>query len=597
MTFTDQRRSWRYSGPLYFAALLAAFGLVDRSVVVAWADPPAEEKEGSNEESLQEEAPGDKTWRGEYPELDLEVISEREFEAAWQFDFVVDDQPLGEVLEQLVQNEEGWKVGIMPHPALEQKISLDLKKVGTLEAIEEACRAADVHPLYRTYSDLNKIRGLLAGKRRYRSTGPTEIQKKRDARYQTVVEQGLEATIELESGKYPAIEGVNVANQEIPSVVFAGPVRVRIEAIYEDAPHSSGKLELGYTWLPGPGDIFPTEKDQHARFPILVTSIRGFDGQNLMGHGSSWSGGAIETKLAHQTRNLPIKNLLRDVEGIEMIAGELLVSIPRSWATAWFENPQKKQTVKEDSFHVSTQWRPPAGQEFYFSLEIPWERGRGNSLDRLSAFAFDADGKLIGAEHTLGGGGGTSGMGSSIKIQQPPALVAIAAMFDADAVRYPFRFYDIPLSRYQEQPEKLTKLDYGDHPTPITIESEGLVPKKRGIVRLKIHNHSNKDIQEYRATIYIVDTKGKPVKGKTASIMSGGYLSTLDEKPKYAYVLDAGKSKTSEQRIYNFTPRQEDKMQVEVREVIFSDGTKWNNDTSVLNGRYFIPEGLLLEDD
>ena len=586
MISREDRRRRRCFWLLAGAMLLVGIGVGERTIGSAWADPPAVEEETIDE----------KAWEGEYPELPLPVLSEREFEAAWQFDFVVDDQPLGEVLEKLVQNVEGWKVGILPHPVLEQKISLDLKKVGTLEAIEEACRVADVHPLYRTYSDLNKIRRLLAGRKRYGSTGPTDSQKKREARYQTVVEQSLEATIELEPGKYPAIEGLNVANKEIPSVVFAGPVRVRIEAIYEDAPHSTGKLELGYTWLPVAGAIFPTEKNQRAEFPMLVTSIRGVEGQDLMGHGSSWSGGA-DTKLGHQTRNLPIKNLLRDVEGIEMIAGELRVSIPRNWSTAWFENPEKKQTVREDLFSVSTQWWPPEGQKFFFNLESPWERGRSNSLDRLSAFAFDAEGKLIGVEHSLGHGGGTSGMGSSIKIQQPPALVAIAAMFDADIVRYPFRFYDIPLSRYQQQPEKLDKLDYGDHPTPITIESEGLVERKRDIVRVKIQNHSNKAIQEYRATIYVVDSAGKPVKGKTSSLTGGGYLNTLDDKPKYEYVLEARESKTRECKIYNFKPRQEDKLRVEVREVTFGDGTKWRNDTSVLTGSYFIPEGLLLEDD
>lgn len=513
-------------------------------------------------------------WEGEYPQLPIQKITREEFDAGWQIDLSVKDWPLGDVLEKIIQGEKGWQVEIAPNAVLNKKISLDLKKVSRLEAIELACREIDYHPDYSSSNRLNRYDAL--------SKKLRDIPQEKWADFINEFNGTTNATIlSVRPGKYPAIEGQSPHNEPYPSVAFAGPVRLQITELTEDAPHTTGELKLKVQWLPLPKNVGPNAPDEVEEMHWQMGAIISTEGDNLLAssNGSTF-GGLSQTNLFGLEKSYSLKSLLKDIDRIALLSWQVHFYLPTEWKPMWFEYPKSGDKVTKGDFTVTYggRWYPEPASGFMLDHSSYGSRG---SMKQMRIFAFDSEGDPVDPGVSLVDGTRTSGR--SLHLSETPALFVVVPITKSVDVAYSYAFKDIPLSKHKQQPEKLTELDYGDHEAPVSVKDLQPVEKeeeepigKRGDVNLmqaKLTNHSNKPIQQVRVAVFQVDDQGKP-RHRRGGGRSFLYFRSDDGFAQVGTMIDPGETITKETYYHKLLDK-EIKYGMEIDQVIFLDKTEW----------------------
>ncbi len=511
-------------------------------------------------------------WEGKYPELPIQKVTREEFDAGWQIDLSVEDWPLGEVLEKIVKDEKEWQVEIAPNAVLDRKISLDLKNVSRLEAIELACREIGYHPEYGNGHLIDQYDAL--------SKQLRDVPKEKwnefiaEFHHQT---NATPTTLSLRPGKFPLIKGMSPRKEPYPSVAFAGPVRLVVTELNEDAPNATGQLKLKMQWLPLPKSVGPNSNSEAEEMHWRLGAIISPEGDNLLasGYGTSY-GDLSRTYILGCEKTYLLKSLLKDVDRIGTLSWQVHFYLPVQWSPMWFKNPKSGDKVTKDGYTATY-----GGQWFSGSVSgFMFDRGRyarNGNLKQIRIFAFDSEGYPVDPGVSLIDG--TKTAGRSLGMRETPALFVIVPITKTIDVAYSHAFEDIPLSKHEQQPEQLTTLDYGDHEAPVSgknlerVEADTELFETRGgtgLMQMKLTNHSNKPIQEVRVAMYKVDDQGKRIDGSSSFLYFRGG-NGFDQVGK---LLDPGQSVTAETHHYD-VPAKDVKLQTEINRVIFLDKTQW----------------------
>ncbi|RCS43979.1 hypothetical protein DTL42_18520 [Bremerella cremea] len=531
------------------------FWLAAEATSFAQEDTPAAEKESTQ------------GWQGEYPELPIPKMSVEEFEQQWQIDAKFDQVPLGEVLQQLIASFPGLRAEVAPHHALEQKISLDLKKVSHLEAIERACRQAGYHPSYYRYDPdnpsmtnwLNRV-----------NNKPLEKRTDFDRQVLNHIDKNLDATIALSPGKYPVVDGLA---HEYPSVTFAGPLRVQLTDVLQNVPNATGKVSVSFLRLPLPGKVVRHDGKDFYELPWELVTLRGNPGRSVKesSRTSGWS--PTKSILLSESRNLLLKGLLQNANELEELTGEFTLLLPQAWKPIWIENPTVGKSIREGDYEVQIIELSTERLGFYIRCKKPPTPPFHDFCRQYRVFAFDAQGELISPDDAIYQGF-FSGFGNFIPLHGKPALVAIVPITEVQEIKYQHRFTHIPLSEHEKQPSAVEPLEYGEHKEPISVEVLGFTDDSRNKVRLKITNHSNKDLWEVMINVGVKGPDGDL--NQVNSILDTGhfYMSSLDNKLNYKALVPAHGSYVSERDLQHVPPEKA-KLAGKAYSAEFSDGTKW----------------------
>lgn len=512
-------------------------------------------------------------WEGEYPKLPIEKVTREEFDAGWQIDLSVEDKPLQEVLESIVKPVTDWDVEIEPHDVLSKKISLDLKKVSRLEAIELACREVQHHPEYSSTQNSNRFDNITKKLQELPREQWDDFLK--NLHYDD--NANVPTIIKLVPGKYPAVKGIGKRAEPYPSVAFAGPVRIQIKEIKEEAPLATGEVELQFEWLPLPKHVGPEANHEPAEMNWQIGAIIGPQGENLIAdkdsqiHQRGIYGTGDKSLLNSRTKRMSLSGLVQSIDRIGMFFCHVHFYLPTEWKPIWFENPKSGDVKTVDSYRASYggKWYPGNASGFMFDVN---GLGSREHIKQIRIFAFDGDGNSVNPGVSLIEGTKTSGR--SLHFFETPALFVIVPITRSIDVEYSQAFKDIPLAKYESQPKELPKLEFGDHPAPVSAEDLQRVDDERGTMRMKLTNHSNKPVQEVRVYVYRIDEQGNPISGNTSFLyFQGG--SGLNE---FSKLMDPGKSVVDEAVHYNPPPK-DAKLRARVERVIFLDKTLWQRES------------------
>lgn len=517
-------------------------------------------------------------WEGEYPGLPIEKVSREEFDAVWQMDLQVKDQPLGEVLQQiLADKKDQWKVKLWPHPNLNSKITLDLKGVSHLEAIEWACRWAGVYPVYnrfRPYDDDDEP--FLKDHLKRLLETPRDQPEGYSAMIVTAHREKLDMIIDLEVGVYPPIEGLEELDSPVRSVTFAGPVRVQLDQLHEDASSAAAHLELTFDSLPVLHNIEQTFKGFSSPIPWELGEVRSPQGTNLISGASIYSV-TSETPLHGTSRQIELKGLTSDVDRIAKMSGEFRFKLPQAWDVIWIENPQVGDVIEEGPYRVSIEVVTANRVGFRYRIVDIRSLVPGKPRGNVMAYAFDAEGHLLNLKNTVAIMGDFVEASGYVTVTQMPALIAVVPTTEVTLADYTYTFANVPLTKYKQQIKKLEPLSFKGHSEPIEVEPLGISKVDKMKVKLRITNHSNKDVRELEIEVGPVDEQGALVNRLISTMYSSGHVNTWDGPTKFVPVIAAGDSMTEERTISTAIPRQA-KLGAEIRKIIFSDGTTWSRD-------------------
>jgi hypothetical protein len=463
------------------------------------------------------------------PFEDWAAVDAQQFAASWQTDLEVQDRPAKDVLTDLEGN-----LGLLLMPPVEapagpglpkaqsQPVSLHLHGRSRLEAIEDACRQAGLHAEYQM--------GIVR------------------------VRQGPRP--------WPA--------------ACAGPFLVEVESVKEFPPWPTGMLTLKClaARLPAPvADLLST--DDEAFLPTHVTAANGSDLYRANYASSAPRAqvpAGLDTRIYEKQMNVPLKNLLRDLDVIHEVRGRVRVVLPTKVSAVRFDS-LVPGTVQQAGGVRLTLRQPggtaPGRAELQAVLEFETQGADGLALRWM---AYDAKGTALRGDR------GRPAPNGLLRLEVPgdTAAVALKVVTQTQKVVFPFELRDIPLQRV---PRHIEPLHFSGHAAPVEVEvlrigppSGGASPGAPGAsvaVDLRVRNFSQKDLEHLRMKFTYLDAVGQRLK---EAEREGGKSPALEGRP--AAVVRANSEDTL---TVNDPDRPEGTSRITavLLAVSFADGTTW----------------------
>lgn len=484
-----------------------------------------------------------KPWTGPRPELPVYPMTVEQFNAAWEIDLDVVEQPLAKVIEQIVAevplwqpqlqvatDEENAGAAVVLSGALEKPISLKLSQVSRLEAIERACEAAGVYPEY-------------AFEREFADSKPT---------------------IRLHTGPRSRKFGRAEANPASQLVAFVGPQMIELTRVNEYPPYAVGSLELRRLSLPLPAPVRNLQEGPACTFERVLLA----DGRDVhAGHGGA-THVIVPTILDVRNDRLQLKDLLRDVTQLAEVQGDVKLPIPLKTSVAWLDSLAEGYKTQTDELSVTLLTNSVSYGSWYLRYEV----FSAGSLEGLVAFAFDTNGELIETDSfgTSWAPGFNQGTGS-LNLAREPRMLAVVVIDKQTAFASKFSLKHIPLARSAEQPAELPSLTFDGFDHPLTIGAGEL--KRDAIfkeVELTMTNYSNKDIREIELTMHYLDAQGNKLRDNPTS-MAAKYDNAHEP---YPILVKAGATTKRVQTAY-LCPDETKQVTLTVSSILFADLERW----------------------
>lgn len=486
-----------------------------------------------------------KPWTGPRPELPVYPLTVEQFNAAWEIDLEVADQPLAKVIEQIVAQVPLWQPQLLVatdeqnagsalalSSALEKPISLKLSKVSRLEAIERACEAAGVYPEYaherEPAADSKPVIRLHAGPR----------------------------SRKLSSGE---------ADSASQLVAFVGPQMIEVTQIQEYPPYAVASLELKLLSLPLPSPVVNLVEGPTCTFEHVLLA----DGRDVLAGPDGITRVIEPTLLDVRNDRLQLGGLLKDVSQLAEVQGFVRLPIPLQTSVAWLDSLEVGYQVQTETLSVKLLTNSVTPNSWYLRYEV----FSGASIEGLVAFAFDAEGRLIPTDSfgTSWAPGVNQGTGS-LNLSQEPRMLAVVVIDKQTVFESAFALKNIPLAKSAEQPAELTKLAFDGFDHPITLDIGEL--KRETIFKeaeLTLRNRSNKDIREIEFTMHYLDAQGEKLRDNPTSIAA----KYEDSKEPYPILVKAGGTTKMMQTAY-LCPDETKQITITVTSVLFADLERWN---------------------
>lgn len=440
----------------------------------------------------------------------VEAVTIDEFNSAWQTSLDVSDKPAIEVLRQLAEEcglelQEEDDVA----EALAKPVTVKLDAVSRLAAIEEIAGQVGLYPRYT----LRKL-------------------------------------------------GFRQGPRPLPAV-FAGPFLVEVAGLDEAVPYATGSVELRLlaAAIPTPAIAqikslnysMDVEEDDVLTFRLL--EVAGTGGQDILRDNSVGMMPQATRTMIVLERTVDLKNLVRSVEQIEQLNGELSFALPTKMTTLKFANIGKGTAASAEGISMEISSVHPGEMS---TIEVEFE---GIGSDRVTIVPLDADGEAMEVNGSSGSSFGEKGF-RSVFMEGTPASIEARVIQETERVRVPFELGGIALESHGQMPEAIEPLKFeGDQPITVEfVEFKGSGDSKE--IVLRVANHTNKDLAMVHLQLNYFDASD----------------NKLDDSPHghsggRSFVA-AGDTEDIEVSTF-FMPDNTESIRVDVKSATFADATEW----------------------
>ena len=418
----------------------------------------------------------------------LQKISPERFETAWKRDLAAQNRPASEVLAELLA-----PMGVLPPSdtgdgLIDAPVSVSLKGKSRLEAIEAVCAQIGHYPEYPYTPEMRY--GVMGG------FVETFAQS-----FGEMAEEGDDAHA---SNALRLIKGARPR-----PAFFFGPLMMVVREIKQHSAYATGHLSL---------TVFGADID-HGVFELLgetddpfhVETLEDRNGNSLLHsitHGMRFSPYG-EGAFFRLDRTVHLKSLLRHIAEIREFSGKMVFHLPEAMLQGEFrfENDGEKRTESLGPLSVVS-WRK--AKEIFLEFAGP-SSVLGNRLVKYAP--ADARGEPVFVSTTghnwaiIEGSDEPGEVSAQISLSRPAASVACKYVSRVENVEFSFSVKSLALPSPELMPEALPPLEHPNFDEPVSLEFVELDRSDPyfGKARVRIVNHSNKDISRIEAKFVYLD--------------------------------------------------------------------------------------------
>jgi hypothetical protein len=345
--------------------------------------------------------------------------------------------------------------------------------------------------------------------------------------------------------------------------IFAGPFMVEVSRLDEAVPYATGSVDLRLLAAAIPTAAiaqikslnFSADVEEDDTLTFRLLEVTGTGGQDILNDNSVGMMPQATRTMIILARTVDLKNLIRSVEQIERLNGELSFVLPTKMTTLKFPNIDKGTTASGDGLSMKIGNVSPGQMSM---IEVEFE---GIKPDRVKIVPLDADGKAMEVN-----GGGSSSFGEkgscSVFVEGTPASIEARVIQETERVRVPFELSGIALESHGQMPEAIEPLKFeGDQPVTVEfVEFKGSGDSKK--IVLRVTNHANKDLATVHLQLNYYDAADKK----------------LDDSPhghsRGRSFVAAGGTEDIEVSTF-FMPDDTESIRVDVKSASFADATEW----------------------
>lgn len=412
--------------------------------------------------------------------------------------------------------------------ALSQSVGRDVRGLSCLEAVEMLCSDHGLHAVFPSVSAM--IQAAAQG-----SSADPETH-----------------AIRLKAGP-----------RAMP-VTFVGPFAITVSKLEQHAPYGRGSLQINtqsHGLEPGVLGLF-SQLDETVRLGAAVND----QGANLMAQdGVRYVGGGLTFGNSFEDdTQVDLKNLLRGVSRITRVDGTRHILLPLQVEEARFDTLTKGATAQLGSLEARI---VEVGESVAIDFTAP-----GMKLDELVVLGFpmDDEGNGVQVYYEDSSSWSPDKMRYQLQAAARPASLRIKVVTARQVLDYPFELENIPLPRHEEMPESIEKLSMGTHAAPLSVTFERFVEVENQFpqARLKVQNHSNKDVLSLNVQFHYLDGAGKTIEA---------FPHTITAPPSFDGPSPMVKAETADQvdTTAFFRPDTARGVRVTIESVEFMDASVW----------------------
>jgi hypothetical protein len=498
--------------------------------------------------------------RAQTPFDALGPVSLADFSSAWQMDVDIENQPAETVLLALAR-EIGRPVRspfdgfpgmvrrdprlarespTLPQPikqALQRPVTLHLHKVSRFGAIEGICRLVGLHPVYEANSLL-----LQPGPRRLPAAacGPFL----------------LEATFVSETP--------DEATGTLALNLHVMPMPAKLAALSQVLPLHVSNLQ-----------IIGAAGEDHFHRRRSIFSPQG-SGAILRQNHSGTFDVALDHSKTSMTWNLPLKNLLRDVDRIALVRCSIGLNLIRAAQQLHLEPVVEGSYAGDSDVRIVLRKIEPGPIE-RGPPEIPPGIGSSSSGYHYRFRAEGLAGRLLCWQAYPRRTTGNPQFGKAYPTSQgdfsrsptiAPESFDFKVLSPGEELTWDCQLHDIPLSRPLR---RLAPLRYEGHSAPVSVEVEPLRGER---VWLRITNHSQKRIDAVVLKLAYLDAQGRSLAERVRTMPrdSQERRNTLPFTPPPTALAASEEWRLSEQQP---PPKEARSVRATLLRIDFADATSW----------------------
>lgn len=494
----------------------------------------------------------------------MEEISEEAYRADWMNEESFEGATVGEALKELADR---LSLGLEPGAHAEKlsaAVEAGVAGLSNLEAVERLTDQVGLHP---KYPDLQGGVGALGEAFAMAlAEGFEKLFTGEDSaiRVEGMPEETMDsmrAAADAGDGPDPVITLVE-GERKYPAA-FAGPFMVEVFLVNEVPPHGTGTLSLRVlTFGMNPGLLKLVSEDaEGTTFGEVVDA----QGRSLVDENVRYlSGGEVIGAAYHDLFHMNLMNLLRDVTAIEKVEGVQRVKLPIEIQDVTLEQPEKGMTRELGDFTLEVKG---VGTNSRIDIEGP-EAAMADAEVLLAA--DDAEGNPLGITFQDSMLWMPTKLQASLNTPEPPGTIHLKFISETETLEYPFELGPIPLEQYEQMPEKIAELEFGEAAAPLEAEFVRFMEDDPNFpeIEIQIVNHSNKDTTTYFADFIYEDASGEELDNMPTTLT--GNFTPDGHQP----LAEAGATTLHTTTAFSM-PEDTVNVRIEPIHVEFVDGTKW----------------------
>lgn len=492
----------------------------------------------------------------------MEALSEEAYRAEWINENDFSGETIGAALSTLAERLSlGIEAGSHAE-AMEAPVETDVSGVSNLEAIERLTKQIGLYP---AYPDLQGGVGALGEAFAMAlAEGFEEIFSGEDApvKIEGMSEEMMGAMSTEAGAEAGPLITLHEGAREYP-VAFAGPFMIEVVGVEEVPPHGTGSLSVRVvTFGINPGLLRLVAEDGEG---TTFGKVRDARDRSLVDENVRYlSGGEVVGAAYHDLFNMSLMNLLRDVTAIETVEGVQRVTLPLEIQQVTLEEPKRGDSTTLGEFTLEVK---QVGMNT--NIEITGPEGATAEAEVLMA-ADDAEGNALGITYQDSMQWMPGKLQASLNTPEPASTVHLKLISKVKALEYPFKLGPIPLKQYEQMPEKLVELEFGEATAPLEAEFVRFLKEDPNFpeIEIQVVNRSNKDATTLFADFVYEDSSGNKLDNMPTTLT--GEFSMDGHQP----LAPAGETVLQASTAFSM-PEETVNVRIEPIHVEFVDGTKW----------------------